>query len=222
MKPPEYRKQLRTGIVHFGPGAFHRAHQADYIDRLLHHDPRWGIAAVSLRSAGTIDALKAQEGLYTLAILDAETSFRTIAPHNRFFGPADTTAVRRQLRDPNVGIVTSTVTEKGYCLASDGSLDFDHPDVVHDLANPQQPVSIVGWLALGLGERRADGVGLFTPICCDNMASNGRKLRQAVIDFARRLDVDLADWIAGEVRFPNTVVDFDHPGYRRAAAAAGA
>lgn len=207
MKPPEYRKQLRTGIVHFGPGAFHRAHQADYIDRLLHDDPRWGIAAVSLRSAGTIEALKAQEGLYTLAILDAETSFRTIAPHNGFFGPGDTTAVRRQLRDPNVGIVTSTVTEKGYCLAGDGSLDFDHPDVVHDLANPQQPVSIVGWLALGLGERRADGVGLFTPICCDNMSSNGRKLRQAVIDFARRLDVDLADWIAGEVRFPNTVVD---------------
>lgn len=207
MKLPDYRDQLRTGIVHFGPGAFHRAHQGDYIDRLLHDDPRWGIAAVSLRSAGTIEALKAQAGLYTLAILDSEISFRTIAPHNRFFGPPGATAVRRQLRDPNVAIVTSTVTEKGYCLAGDGSLDFTHPDVIHDLANPQQPVSIIGWLALGLADRRADGVAPFTPICCDNIASNGRKLRKAVIDFAWRVDHDLADWVAGEVRIPNTVVD---------------
>jgi fructuronate reductase len=207
LKLPDYRQRLRTGIVHFGPGAFHRAHQGEYIDRLLHEDPRWAIAAVSLRSVGTIEALKAQEGLYTLAILDSETSFRTIAPHNRFFGPADAAAVRRQLRDPEVAIVTSTVMEKGYCLVSDGSLNFAHPDVVHDLANPQQPVSILGWLALGLADRRSDRMAPFTPICCDNMASNGRKLRQAVIDFARRVDDELADWIANEVRFPNTVVD---------------
>src|SRR3982750_1777131 len=78
---------VTTGIVHFGPGAFHRAHQAAYVDRLLHQDPRWGIAAVSLRSPGTVEALKRQDGLYTLAILDQETSFRTIGAHDRFFGP---------------------------------------------------------------------------------------------------------------------------------------
>jgi fructuronate reductase len=201
------RSALRTGIVHFGPGAFHRAHQADYVDRLLGDDPRWGIAAVSLRSAATVEALRGQAGAYTLAILDAETSFRTIRVHNAFFGPGQGEGVRQLLRSPDVRIVSTTVTEKGYCLAGDGALDFTHPDIVHDLSSPEAPVSIVGWLALSLRDRRASGLPPFTPLCCDNLASNGRKLRLAVINYAERLDPDLARWIAGEVRFPGTMVD---------------
>lgn len=203
----ERGQRLATGIVHFGPGAFHRAHQADYVDRLLDDDPRWGIAAVSLRSRGTVDALLAQHGRYTLAILDEQTSFRPIAVHTRAFGPSDSDAIRRQLADPAVRIVTSTVTEKGYCLAADGSLDFTHPDIAHDLADPEQPVSLIGWLALGLADRRASGLPPFAPICCDNMASNGTKLLNAVAAFARRLDPALARWIEAEARFPNTLVD---------------
>jgi fructuronate reductase len=196
-----------TGIVHFGPGAFHRAHQADYLDRLLERDDRWGIAAVSLRSPGTVEALKRQQGRYTLAILDAETSFRTIAAHNRFFGPGEGDGVRALLRDPSVRIVSSTVTEKGYCLSGDGRLDFGHADIVHDLADPQHPVSIVGWLTLGLGDRRDAGLAAFTPLCCDNMVDNGRKLRAAVLAYAERLDPTLAEWIARAAVFPNTMVD---------------
>jgi len=197
----------RTGIVHFGPGAFHRAHQADYVDRLLAHDPRWGIAAVSLRSPGTIEALKRQRGRYTLAILDSDTRFRTLAAHRGFFGPGEGEGVRALLRDPAVRIVSSTVTEKGYCLAGDGTLDFGHPDIVRDLADPEHPVSLVGWLALGLRDRREAGRAPFTPLCCDNMASNGKTLGAAVAAFARRLGPDLARWIEGEVRFPDTMVD---------------
>jgi fructuronate reductase len=196
-----------TGIVHFGPGAFHRAHQADYVDRLLAEDPRWGIAAVSLRTPGTIEALARQGGAYTLAVLDAETSFRTVRAHVRFFGPGAAAAVRHQLGSPEVAIVSSTVTEKGYCLAGDGTLDFAHPDIAHDLSAPHEPVSIIGWLALGLADRRQAGLPPFTPLCCDNMVSNGKKLRAAVLAYAQRLDRDLANWIAGEARFPDTMVD---------------
>ncbi|HEX8466754.1 MAG TPA: mannitol dehydrogenase family protein [Allosphingosinicella sp.] len=196
-----------AGIVHFGPGAFHRAHQADFIDRLLPHDPRWGIAAVSLRSAGTIEALKRQQGRYTLAILDEETSFRTIDAHRLFFGPGQGEAVRALLRETEVKIVSSTVTEKGYCLAADGTLDLAHPDIIHDLNQPERPLSLVGWLALGLMDRRDSGLPPFTPLCCDNMVSNGRKLRAAVVDYAAQLDPALADWIAGEAVFPDTMVD---------------
>jgi fructuronate reductase len=201
------RNRLDTGIVHFGPGAFHRAHQADYVDRLLAKDQRWGIAAVSLRSAGTVEALERQQGLYTLSILDAETSFRTIGAHNRFLGPGSSAEVRSLLADPRVRIVSSTVTEKGYCLAGDGSLDFAHPDIVRDLSSPEDPVSIVGWLALGLSDRRAARLAPFTPICCDNMVSNGKKLGAAVAAFAERLDPDLAAWIRSQARFPDTMVD---------------
>lgn len=195
------------GIVHFGPGAFHRAHQADYVDRLLKVDPRWGIAAVSLRSAGTIEAMKRQKGRYTLAILDSETRLRTLAAHRAFFGPGEGEGVRALLRDPAVRIVSSTVTEKGYCLAGDGSLDFGHPDIVRDLADPSRPVSLVGWLALGLRDRRDSGLAPFTPLCCDNMVANGKKLRSAVLDYAMTIEPELARWIAGAAVFPDTMVD---------------
>ena len=50
---PTYdRDATRFGIVHIGPGAFHRAHQAFYVDTLLHSDKRWAISALSLRSTG--------------------------------------------------------------------------------------------------------------------------------------------------------------------------
>ncbi|HWT50985.1 MAG TPA: mannitol dehydrogenase family protein, partial [Caulobacter sp.] len=38
---PTYdRDKVQVGVVHFGPGAFHRAHQAFYFDQLLAKDPR--------------------------------------------------------------------------------------------------------------------------------------------------------------------------------------
>jgi fructuronate reductase len=207
VRPPEYRDRLTTGIVHFGPGAFHRAHQADYLDRLSASDPRWGIAAVSLRSQGTIDALGRQDGLYTLAILDKETSFRTIGLHNRFYGPAQLRLLPDLFRNPAVRVISTTVTEKGYCLAPDGTLDFEHPDVRHDLDNPAEPLSLAAWIALALSIRRAEGLPELSVICCDNMVSNGSKLGRAVAEIARRTDPELANWIEGEVRFPNTMVD---------------
>ncbi len=204
---PRGRGPVTTGIVHFGPGAFHRAHQADYVDRLLDHDPRWGIAAVSLRSRGTVDALAAQDGLYTLAIRDTESSMRVIGAHNEFLGPQDAARTLALLTLAETRLVTTTVTEKGYCLAADGTLDLDHPDIVHDLAGPAVPMSAIGWIVAGLAARYANGVAPFVPMPCDNLASNGAKLHAALVSFARRLDPALGDWVAAEVRVPSTMVD---------------
>ena len=207
VETPAGRPALSTGIVHFGPGAFHRAHQAAYIDRLLADDPRWGIAAVSLRTRGTIDALAAQDGLYTLAIRDAEPSLRVIGAHSAFLGPEDAAQTAALLADPAVRLVTATVTEKGYCLAPDGTLDLSHPDIVHDLAWAGTPRSVVGWIVHGLTARRAAGVAPFTVMPCDNLADNGRKLHAALVAYAAQVDVGLADWIAAEVAVPCTMVD---------------
>src|SRR4051794_40564793 len=66
---PAYdRRTVASGIVHFGPGAFHRAHQAWFAEKLLAHDRRWGISAVSLRSSDVRDALAPQQNLYTLVL----------------------------------------------------------------------------------------------------------------------------------------------------------
>ncbi|KQM64967.1 mannitol dehydrogenase [Sphingomonas sp. Leaf17] len=204
---PRDRPAGGVGIVHFGPGAFHRAHQAAYIDQLLADDPRWGIAAVSLRTRGTVDALAAQDGLYTLAIRDAEPAMRVIGAHRAFLGPEDAARTLALLADPAVALVTTTVTEKGYCLAGDGTLDLAHPDIVHDLARSATPRSVVGWIVAGLAARKGAGTRPFTPMPCDNLASNGPKLKAALVAFARAGDPSLADWIDGEVRVPSTMVD---------------
>lgn len=204
---PHGRADVRVGIVHFGPGAFHRAHQADYIDRLLDHDPRWGIAAVSLRTRGTVEALAAQDGLYTLAIRDREPSMRVIGAHRRFLGPEDAGEVLALLASPDVRLVTTTVTEKGYCLGPDGTLDMGHPDIVHDLGRPAVPRSVIGWMIAGLEARRAVGVPAFVVMPCDNLANNGGKVWAALTAFASRLDADLGDWVRVELRVPCTMVD---------------
>lgn len=200
-------RTMGTGIVHFGPGAFHRAHQAAYIDRVVAEDPRWGIAAVSLRTRGTVDALAAQDGLYTLAIRDTEPSLRVIAAHSAFLGPEDAAQTSALLAYPAVRLVTSTVTEKGYCLAPDGTLDLADLDIVHDLTGARTPRSVVGWIVQGLAARRAAGVAPFTVMPCDNLANNGRKLHAALVAYAGRVDAELAAWIAAEVAVPCTMVD---------------
>jgi fructuronate reductase len=211
--PPAVRRPghdiaaVSTGIVHFGPGAFHRAHQADAVDRLLDRDPRWGIAAVSLRTPGTVEALRRQDGLYTLAVIDREPSMRIIAAHSDWIGPGQGAKLRALLASPDVRLATSTVTEKGYCLGPDGSLDMGHPDIVNDLARPAEPASVIGWIVTGLADRRAAGVAPFAMLCCDNMTGNGGKLRQACAALARAWDLGLADWIEAEVAFPDSMVD---------------
>ncbi|KAF1685317.1 mannitol dehydrogenase [Pseudoxanthomonas broegbernensis] len=205
---PDYdRAGTRIGIVHFGPGAFHRAHQAAYIDALLGSDPDWAISAVSLHSAGVRDALRPQDGLYTLALLGQAPQLRVIGAIREVLCARDEGhAVLERLADPQVRLVTLTITEKGYCLSADG-VDASHPDIVRDLATPDVPVSAIGWLAAGLRLRRDRGLAPYTVLSCDNLADNGGRLRRAVLDYTRRLDPELAAWIEREAAFPRSMVD---------------
>ncbi|HEY4973648.1 MAG TPA: mannitol dehydrogenase family protein, partial [Steroidobacteraceae bacterium] len=200
---------VATGIVHFGPGAFFRAHIASYIDDLLEHDPRWGAAGVALRSGALAEDLAAQDNLYTLAELGTPTRYRVLGALQEYqTGTADGARVRALFARPEVRLVTMTVTEKGYCLDADGRLDLSHPDIAHDRGRPPSPRSVAGWIVEGLSSRYA--IGGLPPIVmsCDNLASNGEKLRALVIALAQAQGRDeLARWIAGEVRFPSTMVD---------------
>ncbi|MBU4434790.1 MAG: mannitol dehydrogenase family protein [Alphaproteobacteria bacterium] len=208
IQPAYDRDRLTVGVVHLGPGAFHRAHQAYYFDQLLAHDPRWGICAVSLKSPGVRDALTPQDGLYTLAQLDEDTTFRIIGSIVEVLvAPEDPPAVFARLAAPMTRMVTLTVTEKGYCLSSEGGLDEAHPDIVHDLANPREPISAIGYLVEGLRRRFAVGLAPYAVVACDNLADNGWRLKAAVTAFANRVEPELAAWIEAEGRFPRTMVD---------------
>jgi len=207
-QPAYDRDRITVGVVHLGPGAFHRAHQAYYFDQLLAKDPRWGICAVSLKSPGVRDALAPQDGLYTLAQLDEETTFRIIGSIVEVLvAPEDPPAVFARLAAPMTRMVTLTVTEKGYCLSSNGGLDESHPDIVHDLTHPREPVSAIGYLVEGLRRRFAVGLPPYAVVACDNLADNGWRLKAAVVAFAAKVDPELAAWIEAEGRFPRTMVD---------------
>lgn len=202
------RGATSIGVVHFGPGAFFRAHQAAYIDDLLASDPRWAICAVALKTPGVRDALAPQSGLYTLVELGETTRFRVIgAIRELLVASEDADRVAGRLASPETRLVTLTVTEKGYCLKGDGTLDLGHPDIRHDLVDPDQPVSVIGWLVEGLSRRRAAGLPPFVTLSCDNLPANGRKLKAAVVRLAQARDAALARWIAAEARFPCSMVD---------------
>nr|WP_149194588.1 mannitol dehydrogenase family protein [Luteimonas suaedae] len=206
-RPAYDRTKTRIGIVHIGAGAFHRAHQAVYVDDLLADDPDWAICGVSLRSADVRDALRPQDGLYTLALLGGHPSLRVIgAIRELLCAREEPQAVLARLADPAVRLVTLTITEKGYCLSGD-ALDLAHPGIVHDLASPQRPASAIGYVVAGLALRRAAGIAPYTVLSCDNLADNGGRLRRAALQYAQAFDPDLARWIETEVSFPRSMVD---------------
>ena len=206
-RPAYNRSAVRPGIVHFGPGAFHRAHQAAAFDTLLAHDPRWGITGVSLNSTSVAEALNPQDGLYTLALLDAATEFRVIGSIGRILTGDRTTDILAAMAHAETRLITLTITEKGYCLAGDGSLDTANAAIAHDLAGSGAPRSAIGWLVAGLAERQRLGLPGLTILSCDNLSKNGRKLGAAVAAFAGQRDPGLTSWIADHVRFPNAMVD---------------
>lgn len=205
---PAYRlDHARIGIVHIGAGAFHRAHQAVYIDDLLATHPQWAICGVSLHSTDVRDTLRPQDGLYALLSLGEASRWRVIGSIRELLSAHDeAAAVLARLADPDVKLVTLTVTEKGYCLAGQ-DLDVAHPDIAHDLAAPDAPHSAIGYVVAGLRERRKRGIAPYTVLSCDNLAENGHRLRHAVLQYARHIDHALAGWIEAQVSFPCSMVD---------------
>lgn len=204
---PAYdRTSLEPRILHIGPGAFFRAHQADYVDRLNAIDPVWGIVGLSLRSPSVSEALTPQDGLYTLVTLDKQVSVRVIGALMSVChaGQADAVDV---FMAPALRLITLTITEKGYCLRPDGRLDLEHADIRADLAAPDAPQSAIGWLVRGLALRRLNGLAAPIILSCDNLPANGEKLRQAVLHLAGLQDQNLAAWIDAACIFPSSMVD---------------
>ena len=207
---PQYdRESTEIGIVHLGPGAFHRAHQAFYTENAMNlSGGNWGICGVSLRSATARDVLAEQDNLYTLAILDKNISYQVIGAIKEVLVASEqTNDVITRMSAASTKLITLTITEKGYCLAANGSLDLNHSDIKHDLANPSAPVSAIGFIVEALKLRKLNSINAFNVLSCDNVSGNGDKLRRAVLDYAEQFDADLKDWIDTNVAFPNAMVD---------------
>lgn len=215
IKRPTYdRTQLTAGIVHIGLGNFHRAHQSWYLHRLFeqgkNHD--WAIVGAGVRpfDAAQRDRLLAQDCLTTLIELNPDSSSAEVVGAMIDYveiveGNAPLIA---RMTDPAIRIVALTVTEGGYYIDPvTKGFDANHPDIVHDAANPATPRTAFGAMIAALRARRDAGTGPFTGQSCDNLQGNGAILRQTVVSLARMSDPVLADWIDTQCSFPNSMVD---------------
>ncbi len=211
---PHYdRQDLSPGIVHFGVGNFHRAHQGVYLNALFNagHDHDWALvgAGVLPSDEKMRTTLAAQDYLTTVIEQSAEKSAAHITGAMIDFLPVgDSTAIVAALTDPAIRIVSLTVTEGGYFIdPASGMFNPDHPAIVADGANPERPSTVFGLITAALRRRRAAGVAPFTIMSCDNIPHNGNVARSTVAGLAQLSDEAFADWIEKEVAFPNGMVD---------------
>jgi mannitol 2-dehydrogenase len=213
---PAYdRSALSAGIIHFGVGGFHRGHQAMYLDALMNDGKAmdWAICGMGVlpSDAHMRDVLKASDGLYTLIAKnpDGTRDVRVIGSIVDYvFAPDDPTAAVERLADPDIRIVSLTITEGGYNLHHvTGEFDLDTPAVKADLADPAKPGTVFGLVCAGLRLRRDRGIAPFTVMSCDNIQGNGHVAERMFNAYARALDPEFASWMKDHVPFPNSMVD---------------
>ncbi|WIY51938.1 mannitol dehydrogenase family protein [Devosia sp. YIM 151766] len=211
--PTYARQDLKPGIVHFGVGNFHRAHQAVYLDALFNTgaDHDWAIIGAGVRpsDAAMREALGRQDWLTSVVEQEAgSTTARITGAMVDYLEPGDSRAVIAALTDPAIRIVSLTITEGGYYI-DPASQKFDpaHPDIAYDAAHFHAPKTAFGLILAGLVQRRAAGIAPFTIMSCDNIPGNGQVTRNAVAGLAALIDPALADWIKSSIAFPNGMVD---------------
>ncbi|RZT25048.1 mannitol 2-dehydrogenase [Mycobacterium sp. BK558] len=194
---PTYdRSEIGVGIVHFGVGGFHRAHQAMYVDQLLERGlaREWGICGVGVMPADQRmkQALDAQDGLYTLILKnpDGSRDVRVVGSILDFrYAPDDPEAVIELLAAPTTRMVSLTITEGGYQIENATEL------------------SVFGLVTESLARRRTRGIASPTIVSCDNIEGNGDIARRAFTEYADRFHPGLSEWMAEHTKFPNSMVD---------------
>lgn len=218
------RSEVSVGIVHFGVGGFHRAHQAMYVDRLMNEgrDLDWGICGMGVLpgDAAMKQVMADQDHLYTLVLKhpDGALEPRVIGSIVDYvFAPAEPDKAMARLTDPATRIVSLTITEGGYNFSqATGEFDAQNPAVAHDLeqarvaaqgGEAEPPATVFGLVVEALARRRAAGTRPFTVMSCDNIQGNGDMARRQFTAYARLRDPELAEWIEQDVTFPNSMVD---------------
>lgn len=203
-----------AGILHLGLGSFHRAHQAVYTAAAIQqHGGDWGIIGVASRSRTVVDALQAQDHLYSVATISPSGTSLTIpgVHTDAFVGAEQPDRVVGHLADPRIRVVTLTVTENGYSYSpATQHLDLDDPIVRADLQGAA-PRSTIGQLARGLQARAEAGGEPLSVLSCDNLSANGRHTEKLVREFLTALPAaEAADTLAfldRAVTFPSSMVD---------------
>ena len=206
------RHAIRSRVMHLGVGAFHRAHQAVYFDRLLAQDEAWGITGVNLRpqDSAAFATLQAQQGEYFLKTMDAigTTEYHHIRSLVKLIdGAQQPQEVDQVMADPAIVLLTTTVTEGGYYLNEAGELLVDDPAIAADLQQNGRN-TLYAFLQQGLRRRMECQSGPITLLCCDNLRHNGKLLESGFKQFLKAAgDEVLLSWVVQNSAFPCSMVD---------------
>ncbi|NVP55529.1 mannitol dehydrogenase family protein [Mycoplana rhizolycopersici] len=211
--PAYARSALKAGIVHFGVGNFHRAHQAVYLDALFNagRDLDWAIVGAGVLPSDEAMRAKLASQDYLTTVVEQDnnrTGAHVTGAMIDYLKPGDVASTVARLADPAIRIVSLTITEGGYFIdPASGVFNPAHPAIAADGENPDDPKTVFGLILAGLKARRAKGIAAFTIMSCDNIPGNGEVTHAAVSGLARLSDPDFADWIDASVAFPNGMVD---------------
>ena len=212
---PSYNKEeIKIGILHLGVGNFHRAHQALYINDYLNlkNDPNWGICGVNLRKEerANFNSLKKRGGKYVLKTISTsgETEFSDIYSIQKLIDWSEhRDEAEKILCDPNIEIVTMTVTESGYYISEDNELNLNLK-IVDDNINKKENTIIFSYLLSALKKRMETIDKEITLLCCDNIRENGLMLEKTLKKYVKNSHKEkLLEWIEKKVSFPSCVVD---------------
>ncbi len=216
VKVPSYnREKVTTSIVHIGVGNFHRSHEAFYTNELME---RYGILDCGICGVGLLEydrriynILKDQDGLYTVMTkeLDGSVSARVIGSIVEYiFAPENSLAVIEKMADPNIKIISLTITEGGYNLnEGTGEFDFSNPVIVEDMKNLMSPKTVFGYLTQALKLRMQRGINGCTIQSCDNIQGNGDITKKTLTEYVEKAEPELLSWVEENVSFPNSMVD---------------
>jgi len=189
---PQYdRTALAPRMLHVGVGGFHRAHMAVYTDEAAAEGGDWGIRGVGLLDADRrmADVLRSQDDLYTVIERDRDGSRPRVIGSIVDFAlvAGDQDAFSARVADPEVAILSLTITEGGYSLAT---------------RNPT-----IEAIVSALDARRRAGAAPLTILSCDNLPGNGDTARKAITAVAEGRSADLRSFVESSCTFPNSMVD---------------
>jgi mannitol-1-phosphate/altronate dehydrogenase len=207
---PKYdRSKVTPSVVHIGPSRFFFAHEAAYLDGVLHDDPTWGVTVCSIRSGENALTLQRSDGLYVvLKYEDGKQTARVIGSIvGSLFANGHPEAIIAKVADASTRLITCTITPAGYYKTPDGNLDLAKSDINHDLTNPETPLTIYPYLVRGLEERARTHGKPVVLMSFDNVENNSATLKRLLLQYIQLTQPSLAAWVEENCRFPVTLVD---------------
>ena len=209
--------------AHFGIGNIFRIFVGGIADRLLREgEMDRGITCIETFDFDVVDKIYAPYDNLALAVIlkaDGSVEKRVLGGLSetikaRSCDPEAWTRMKAVFTHPSFQLARFTITEKGYALRDAGGEYLGY--VRADLENgPEKVVGAMGIVTSMLHARYQAGKLPLALVSMDNVARNGEKLRNSVLEIARVwqekgfVDAGFVDYVSDEtkVSFPWTMID---------------